>query len=95
MFMQFVYFAQQIAPKGRGMIKIGKSKTPADRQLVIQGLNPEKIKILGIADGGERETHRMFEQYKVQPDLPRHEWFFPHPRLLRFIRLFSSPLRLS
>lgn len=80
-----VYFMQAVSG---GLIKIGASARPEQRQAAAQALCPLELRLLAVLPGGfarERELHERFAAHR------RHgEWFEPHPEILSW--LAAQPL---
>lgn len=81
----YIYFIQK--QKG-GPVKIGSAVNPAQRLAAIQGMNPDPLRLLGIAAGGigaERRVHESFAESRLHG-----EWFEPTERLLTLIEKLPS-----
>jgi hypothetical protein len=77
-----VYFIQRGED---GPVKIGHSKNVRGRLSALQTGIPERLRVLGVLDGGkaeEQRLHRYFGAYCIQG-----EWFKPVPELLAYIRM--------
>lgn len=76
-----VYFIQRGVD---GPVKIGFSKAPKVRLASLQIGIPERLRILGVLDGGkpeEQRLHRYFSAHAIGG-----EWFRPAPEVLAYIR---------
>lgn len=81
----YIYFIQKA--KG-GPVKIGSAANPTQRLANIQGMNPDPLRLLGVAAGGrgaERRVHDSFAESRLHG-----EWFEPTKRLLALIAKLPS-----
>lgn len=81
----YIYFIQK--EKG-GPVKIGSAANPGQRLGAIQGMNPDPLRLLGVAAGGrgaERRVHESFADSRLHG-----EWFQPSTRLMKLIDKLPS-----
>lgn len=76
-----VYFIQRGED---GPVKIGYSKNVRGRLSQLQGGMPERLRLLGVLDGGKTEEHRLHRYFAAHAI--SGEWFNPAPELLAFIQ---------
>lgn len=68
--MYYIYFIQAI--KG-GPVKIGRTRSPADRMKQIQSCNPEELRFLSLSKGTARDELDLHKRFG--PQRIRGEWF--------------------
>lgn len=79
-----VYFIQE---QEKGRIKIGETINISQRYRQINGMLPQKIRVLGFVPGidkYERFLHKKFEKHRL-----KGEWFEPAQEILDYIKYAS------